>query len=210
MIKKIIIAVALVGLVGAGYVYMQSQQKPTDVYVATETLTTTGDITTGEVSTGISTTLKIQDWSVLGWKATKPGGSHTGSVIISQGNLSIADGLINGGVFDIDMTSVKVLDIQNPKLEWEIRDEFFDAVTYPKASFVITKTENQGSGLLVYGDLTIKNITKSINFPATLTTSGSLSSFQANFAIDRLLRWLTMWEWKVNNYLEFDFNLVLN
>jgi hypothetical protein len=33
--------------------------------------------------------------------------------------------------------------------------------------------------------------------------------FAAAFAIDRLLRGLTMWEGKVNNYLEFDFDLSL-
>ncbi len=210
MLKKVVLFIVLIGIAGASYVYFQSQQKPTDVYVATDVVVSTGDVMTGDVVTWTTALLNVTEGSLLWWKATKPGGEHTWSVMISQGSLSVESGVISWGSFDIDMSSIKLLDIQNPKLEWEIRDDFFEAITYPKAFFVITKTENQGSGLIVYGDLTIKNITKSINFPATFTTNSASSQFKAAFAIDRLLRWLTMWEGKVNNYLEFEFDLILN
>jgi hypothetical protein len=39
--------------------------------------------------------------------------------------------------------------------------------------------------------------------------NGNTVQFTAAFAIDRLLRGLTMREGKVNNYLEFDFDLIL-
>ena len=209
MLKKLLLVLIVVWVAGAGYVYFQSQQKPTDVYVATDTIISTGDIITGDVVTGVSTVLTTKNGSLLGWKATKPWGEHTGSIVISKGILSVESGVINGGSFDIDMTSIQLLDIQNPKFEWEIRDEFFEATIYPKASFVITKTENQSSGLVVYGDLTIKDITKSINFPAEFITDTTSAQFKAAFAIDRLLRGLTMREGKVNNYLEFNFDLLL-
>lgn len=86
------------------------------------------------------------------------------------------------------MASVQLLDMDNEKLEGEIRNDFFQAPANPTSTFVITKTENQWSGLVVYGDLTIKGVTKAINFPATVTMNGNTVQFTAAFAIDRLLR----------------------
>lgn len=190
--------------------YFQSQQKPTDVYVATDTAISTGDMLSGDVvTTTAGDVFTTVSWAVLGWKATKPGGFHTGTVVISEGTIAVESGVINAGSFTFDMTSVQLLDIENDKLEGEIRDDFFQAPTNPTATFAITKTENQWSGLVVYGDLTIKGVTQAINFPATVTMNGNTVQFAAAFAIDRLLRGLTMREGKVNNYLEFDFDLSL-
>ncbi len=209
MLKKLLLALIVVWVAGASYVYYQSQQKPTDVYVATHTVGT-GDMLSGDVvTTTAGDVFTTSSGAVLGWKATKPGGFHTGTVVISEGTIAVESGVINAGSFVLDMTSVQLLDMDNDKFEGEIRDDFFQAPTNPTSTFVITKTENQWSGLVVYGDLTIKGVTKAINFPATVTMNGNTVQFAAAFAIDRLLRGLTMWEGKVNNYLEFNFDLSL-
>ena len=209
MVKKFLLLGALIWIAGASYVYYQSQQKPTDVYVATDTILT-GEVLLWDIATTGDTTFTVLSWSLLWWKATKPWGEHTGSVVIRNWILSVNSWTIVNGSFDIDMTSIKLLDIDNAKLEWEIRDDFFEAVTHPTTKFVITKSENQGNVLTVYGDLTIKGVTQSINFPANLIVDGNSAKFVASFAIDRLLRGLTMWEGKVNNYLEFEFDLSLS
>lgn len=209
MVKKILLLGALIWIAGASYVYYQSQQKPTDVYVATDTILT-GEVLLWDIATTGDTTFTVLSWSLLWWKATKPWGEHTWSVVISNWILSVNSWTIVNGSFDIDMTSIKLLDIDNAKLEWEIRDDFFEAVKHPTTKFVIIKSENQWNVLTVYGDLTIKGVTQSINFPANLIVDGNSAKFVASFAIDRLLRGLTMWEGKVNNYLEFEFDLSLS
>ena len=46
--------------------------------------------------------------------------------------------------------------------------DFFDVAKYPTITFKSTKVEKAGDGLLVTGDLTMKNVTK----PVTLTVTG--------------------------------------
>ena len=209
MLKKLLVLLLLVWVSGASYVYFQSQQKPTDVYVATETLwtgevisTSTGAVITGDLYT-------VSSWAVLWWKGSKPGGFHTGTVVISEGTLVAQSGDVKWGSFTMDMKSIKLLDINNPEFEGEIRDNFFEASAHPTVKFVITKTENQSSGFVVYWDLTIKGITKAISFPAKVAMNQNELWFAASFAIDRSLRSLTMREGTVNKYLEFNFDLGL-
>jgi len=48
--------------------------------------------------------------------------------------------------------------------------DFFDATKYPEMKFVSTKVEKKGKDkYILYGDLTIKDVTKSISFPFTMT-----------------------------------------
>jgi polyisoprenoid-binding protein YceI len=48
--------------------------------------------------------------------------------------------------------------------------EFFDAAKYPEMTFKSTKVERKGSeGYVLYGDLTLKGVTKEISLPFTLT-----------------------------------------
>lgn len=212
--KKFFTLIVILAAVGASYVYFQSQQRPTDTYVATDTMT--GEVATGAtldtvVATGdeslTTTSMSVQQNSVLWWKATKPGGSHTGTVAIADGFVAVRSGMITAGEFTMDMTALKLLDMDNAKLEGEIRDDFFQAPTYPTAKFVTTKVESQGTGIMVYGNLTIKDVTQAISFPAQTTLSSGSMNVKASFAIDRLLRGLNMWEGKVNNYFEFMLDL---
>ena len=128
------------------------------------------------------------DSSVLNWKGFKPTGSHYGTVTIKEGNLVVADGKLTGGDFTFDMNSVVVLDLPvedegNAKLTNHLKDgDFFDVANNPTASFKIVEVVN-GS---VKGDLTVKGITKSIEFPVTLTqTETGVELVGDVFKIDR-------------------------
>jgi polyisoprenoid-binding protein YceI len=48
--------------------------------------------------------------------------------------------------------------------------DFFDAAQFPEMKFVSTKVEKKGKDkYILFGDLTIKGVTKSVSFPFTLT-----------------------------------------
>jgi polyisoprenoid-binding protein YceI len=47
--------------------------------------------------------------------------------------------------------------------------DFFDAAKYPEMTFKSTRIEKKGTGYLLTGDLTIKDITKRVTFPFTFT-----------------------------------------
>ena len=45
------------------------------------------------------------------WKARKVTGSHEGTVKLKSGNLEFNNGVLTGGRFEIDMTSIAVTDL---------------------------------------------------------------------------------------------------
>ncbi|QTE21879.1 YceI family protein [Polaribacter cellanae] len=130
--------------------------------------------------------------SVISWKGTKPTGSHNGTVALKSGGLVIEDGKPTKGVFVIDMTSIKVLDIPeseegNGKLTGHLSSpDFFDVAKYPTSKFVITSVEEKEGKLAVTGNLTLRDITKSITIPATISTEGDVTTFTSEtFNVDR-------------------------
>ena len=120
--------------------------------------------------------------STIHWEAYKPamGVTHTGTVNVSQGNVMIKNGMITQGSFVIDFTTIKNTDLQGnskDKLEAHLKgtasgkeDDFFNINKYPTGKFEITNvTSIEGdadANLLIYGNLTIKDITKNIGFKA--------------------------------------------
>ena len=130
--------------------------------------------------------------SVLTWKGTKPTGAHNGTVMIKDGDLLIEEGKVTGGEFVIDMSSIKVLDIPadnegNGKLVGHLTSaDFFDVAAYPSSKFVITNVEDKGDKVHVTGNLTLKDVTKSITIPATVSTEGGVTTFASEkFMVNR-------------------------
>ena len=129
--------------------------------------------------------------SVLNWKGFKPTGTHNGSVAIKNGTLEVKEGKLVGGNFVFDMSAIVVLDIPaedegNGKLKGHLESgDFFDVENNPTATFEILEVVNT-ENTLVKGNLTVKGITKSIEFPATITaTDAGIQLSGASFEIDR-------------------------
>lgn len=129
--------------------------------------------------------------SVLNWKGAKPTGEHHGTVALKSGGLLIEEGVITAGEFVIDMNTIINLDMKGKKgatnLENHLKSaDFFDITVYPTAKFVITKVEENGGILSVTGNLNIKDVTKSITIPASLSEVDGNYIFKSdNFNIDR-------------------------
>lgn len=130
--------------------------------------------------------------SKIEWVGKKVTGRHNGTVMIKEGALLTEGGKLTGGEFIIDMTSIKVLDLEgeyNTKLKGHLMsDDFFSVEKNPTAKFVITSvnesTETDATHF-ISGDLTIKGITNKITFPATVSQKGDKVTANASFAIDR-------------------------
>ncbi|MDD7914957.1 YceI family protein [Polaribacter ponticola] len=129
--------------------------------------------------------------SILNWKGTKPGGAHNGIVTLKSGGLLIENETLKGGQFIIDMNSITNLDMKGSKgaenIEGHLKNEdFFDVAVYPVSKFVITNVENTEGKLFVTGNLNIKDVTKSVTIPASLTVVNGVSVFKSeSFNINR-------------------------
>ncbi len=135
------------------------------------------ELSSKDTSSVSTDTVQIDlDRSKIMWKATKMAGTagHAGQISLTHGFLTTTDGLVSGGSFKVDINSIQVTDIPEsepiPRKRFNDHiksNDFFNAAVYPTASFRITRIDHINPGKMkVNGDLTIKNITKSISFPA--------------------------------------------
>ena len=129
--------------------------------------------------------------SVMTWKGTKPTGSHDGTVAFKSGGMILENDVLKGGEFVIDMSTIKNLDMVGSdgaaNIEKHLKaPDFFDVEVYPTSKFVITSVLEVEGSLAVTGNLTIKDVTKSITIPASISTADGITTFKSElFNIDR-------------------------
>lgn len=116
--------------------------------------------------------------STITWKGSKPLGTHNGTIALASGTLSVRAGEIEAGKFSIDMNSITDLDLEGDsktRLENHLKGtvegkegDFFNVTKYPFANFQLTGISENGGKTMVSGELTIRDQTHSIEFPAEI------------------------------------------
>ena len=124
------------------------------------------------------------------WTASKVTGKHNGAVAIKEGHLEMNDGVLTGGSFTMDMTSISVLDLEGKgkeNLEGHLKsDDFFGVEKFPSATLVIKDAKSTGSGVYnIKADLTIKGITHPVEFVANVKPEGARIKATADIKVDR-------------------------
>jgi polyisoprenoid-binding protein YceI len=136
------------------------------------------------------------DASIVNWVGAKLiGDQHTGTIRIAKGKLMTTGSELTGGMFVIDMTSMEVTDETPDAGKAELighlsTGDFFEVDKYNTATFEITGvaavTGKEGVTHNITGNLTMKDVTKSITIPATVKMSESgISATTPQFTIDR-------------------------
>ncbi|WP_460925567.1 YceI family protein [Pontibacter brevis] len=134
--------------------------------------------------------------SDIKWHAKKVTGEHKGSISLSSGQLNVQGNKVVGGTFAFDMNSITCADIKdaeyNQKLVGHLKsDDFFGVEKNPTATFKITGVKAIAGAAAgkpnttVTGDLTIKGITKSVSFPATVAVKDGVAHAKADVTVDR-------------------------
>lgn len=129
-----------------------------------------------------------QDNSKVEFVGAKITGKHNGSFGKFTGNVVVAPGAIESGkvTLDIDMSS---LSTDQEKLNGHLKSaDFFDVDKFPKATFATTSVKAAGGGgalFTVSGNLTMKGVTKTVTFPATIKVGANSVDASAEFAINR-------------------------
>lgn len=130
--------------------------------------------------------------SIAKWEGKKIGGGHHGELKVKGGELTVAKGALTGGQVEIDMSSIKDVDLTdaeyNTKLVNHLKsDDFFSVEKHPVSTFKITKVENKGGKNMVTGDLTIKGITHPNTFPADVKLDKGQLKAKGTMTVDRTL-----------------------
>ena len=128
-------------------------------------------------------------------------GGHEGYIDFKEGYFIKKNNIISGGEFIIDMHSITNTDLKSKNdregLVSHLKDpDFFDVKKFPQSKISITKVEySNETNATIYANLTIKGITKPINFEAEF--SFDKKELKTRFKIDR-----TLWEVNYNNKLK--------
>lgn len=147
------------------------------------------------------------DRSALGWTGyyVFSFSEHNGTIKLSGGEIIVDDQQIVSGYFDINMKSIKDLDIPADDGAKDLEnhlmsDDFFSVNEFPSARFEITNTTKikdpapGGPNYDVTGELTIKGVKNSLTFPALINFNDDGIEAQAKFKFDR-----TKWNVRYNS-----------
>ncbi|MES2704594.1 MAG: YceI family protein [Bacteroidota bacterium] len=136
------------------------------------------------------------------------GKNHPGKFRLSSGNVAVDNDAISGGSFVININS---MDLEQKEAMFQdklrphlLSGDFFDAAKFGTAKFEITSVTpykgeknasvTDGANYNVSGNLTLKEDTKNVTFPAKIDLDGKVLKAKANFDIDR-----TQWHMNYGN-----------
>ena len=128
------------------------------------------------------------------------GKNHPGIFRLSSGTVAVAGQSITGGSFTINIRSME-LEEKGGMFDEKLRPhlmsgDFFDADKFGTAKFEISKVEPyersdsdtsivDGANFRISGNLTLKDVSKNITFPARIDLDGNTLKAKGNFNIDR-------------------------
>jgi len=132
--------------------------------------------------------------SSITWHATKVMGEHMGTVNVTNGVMSITDGTMTSANVIADMSSIACTDLEG---EWADKlvghlnsDDFFNVSEHKTSSFLLRNMEAlkdaKGDAThTVTGDFTIRGITQSVTFEATISDENGTLSISGSVVLDR-------------------------
>jgi polyisoprenoid-binding protein YceI len=143
--------------------------------------------------------------TVINWRATHKGGMapRFGKAPVLEGSISGENNAVSAGTININLGGLNVdeASVTEPgkkasDLETHLKSpDFFNVAQYPTAKFVITgvapfdstqqKSLLPGATHLISGNLTLKDSTLNISFPARIAVTDSDLSVDAKFTFDR-------------------------
>ncbi len=186
MIKKSLLAIAAVAMISA------CSSAPSETVETTDAVDELDILADADFSAS-------PDNSTISWVGFKTysDGKHNGTINLKDGSFKVENGELVGGTFTIDMNSIVCLDLADneeyqAKLVGHLKsDDFFGVEEYPEARFSITGVEaspndEKGTSHIISGNLSMRDQTKNITFPAKVSVSENGVTLEApEFAIDR-------------------------
>jgi polyisoprenoid-binding protein YceI len=189
-IKQVFYSVALIGILLLVAVFL-SQLGQSGTNQVTENIEN-ADKLEGDAVFTIDVLQSNATWS--GSRALAANYSHTGTIAIATGTVSVVDGNISSSRIVFDMKTIRTTGDGNEapaggsQLDKHLMSaDFFDSVKYPASIFTF-KSVVPGEGVnnyMITGDLTIKDVTKAITFPAQVYMKDGLLYIVGSTMVDR-------------------------
>ncbi len=183
--KKIIIGIIIVIIIGAGYLFLNKKPAPEAMFSDAPK--------TGELSNG---TYIVAPETTVNWQANRPlmeNYQDTGTLAITLGELTVIDGAITGElIFDMNSITAVTTGMGGGQegLSKHLKSaDFFDVEKYPTATFTLSEvipTETAHT-YTAQGTLTMKDTTETFSFPTVVYSTDNTLHIQGVAQIDRTL-----------------------
>ena len=133
-----------------------------------------------------------------GWKIITAS-EHKGTISLKEGQLSVENGKLVAGSFTIDMNSIKNTDLTDTGYQKKLvghlmAEDFFNVAKFPTGKFEIVSVAEKASEGYTHelsGNLTLRDSTRKITFPANIKVEGNTVTANGKATINRL-------DWGVN------------
>jgi polyisoprenoid-binding protein YceI len=211
MIKKLIIVALIAGAALGGYFVYQNRvnkqqlagSNQSTVFTNVATRTTTQAI-------GPVRTFKLAPTSLIKWTGYKKVGRHSGWFILFDGEGKMPGTNIEQATIDLSIETDSC-ETDNAILTGIMKDNrFFHCEKFPASTFKsvsIVKTDKPDI-YTVTGNLLLRDVTKTIQFPAKITVEGGVVKLEADFKVNRRW-WGIVYESVGDSFLEDDVRLEL-
>jgi len=126
--------------------------------------------------------------SKIEWVGAKVTLKHDGGFKTFTGKIELADGALEGGKVSVDIDAKSVFSDNDKLTEHLLSADFFEVEKFPKAEFVSTEIKAggaEGATHTITGNLTLRDVTKSVTFPAKAEISDNQVKATAEFSINR-------------------------
>lgn len=145
--------------------------------------------------------------SIVKWTGTHKGGLNPRfGVVKAEGTVAVENNVVTGGKFTLDLNSLTTDEAsvdpatsggkKSTDLDGHLKSaDFFDVEKYPTSTFEITSVAAfdaakdqsvlEGATNVISGNLTIKDKTVNVTFPAKVTVTEGEVSLESKFTINR-------------------------
>lgn len=133
--------------------------------------------------------------STIAWKGSSVLATHRGEVRVKSGDVVVENGIIKRAQILVDMGTITNTDLKSGARDMLVNQlmspDFFDVDTYPEAKFELTQVEQRTRtnprepNVSLLGTLTIKDMSHTIGFPASITISKNELTGSATVTFDR-------------------------
>ena len=127
----------------------------------------------------------VDDKSEIKFSIKNFGINTSGTFSGLSGNINFDTSHLSASSFNIsvDVNTINTgVDMRDNHLK---KDEYFNAVKFPKIIFTSTEIKTTSNGYSITGTLSIKGTTKNITFPFIVTKQGTGMLFAGSFNINR-------------------------
>jgi polyisoprenoid-binding protein YceI len=116
---------------------------------------------------------------------SKVTGSHEGGFAKFAGVVDVVDGRAEKSLVTLQIDVDSVFTDNSMLTEHLKSKDFFDGGRFQTASFISTEVRAEGAGHTVTGNLTLRGVTRSVSFPASIEVGADRVRASAEFVLNR-------------------------